>query len=518
MRGIIALDDSKVIALLVFLPDKTTSYQEPNDSMKMKNLVRWTATLGFPVLPMAVTAGVIVNLNPATALYDGGPVNDRQQVAPGSSSCVAAAVPENGFTFNLEFIPAVADLTGTVLLMEIGNTANGTGLFLVGGVPTFVSKQGSADGNQPEYMPAGLPDLDFNNQPADTNNIYAITNANSFGVVAARSSFGALQAGQRYTLALSFDFTNKFEFGLESCGRITTNIFITTGPTNAAWPGNNSLTVGGGWAVKASVGGLGGNAAGVNLDPAWDVDYTRNFAGAIERGIYWNLAGSITGMQASAQIQLPAASSSQICGFGPANAVDNNPGTMWMTRTSATATTNEWLRLDLGQILPVDGAILTPMHAFSGFPVDYRIEYSADELNWSAAPGASFAGVPTPAGIVTNLFSSTVQARYLRFFGTRTSGSLNYQLAEFKAVLGARIAAGQPGLNIRPGNNAVSMSMTGTVSAAYQVEYLSALPGATCWITLTNVQLSSSPWTFQDSGATNINQRFYRAVGLPAYP
>jgi hypothetical protein len=256
----------------------------------------------------------------------------------------------------------------------------------------------------------------------------------------------------------------------------------------------------------------------VNLDPAWDVDYTRNFAGAIERGIYWNLAGSITGMQASAQIQMPAASSSQICGFGPANAVDNNPGTMWMTRTSATATTNEWLRLDLGQILPVEGAILTPTPAFSGFPVDYRVEYSADELNWSAAPGASFAGVPTPAGIVTNLFSSTVQARYLRFFGTRTSGSLNYQLAEFKAVLGARIAAGQPGLNIQPGNNAVSMSMTGTVSAAYQVEYLSALPGATCWITLTNVQLSSSPWTFQDSGATNINQRFYRAVGLPAYP
>ena len=485
---------------------------------KIKKLLRWTALLGLPLLPLAATAGVIVNLNPATALYDGGPVNDKQQPAPGSSSCVSIPVPENGFTFNLEFSPAAADLSGTVLLMEIGNTANGTGLFLVNGVPTFVSKQGSADANQPEYVPAGLPDLDFNNQPADTNNIYAITNANSFGVVAAQASSGALQAGRRYSLALSFDFTNKFELGLESCGHVTTNIFITTGPTNAAWPGNSSLTVGGGWITKASVGGLGGNTAGVNHDPTWDVDFCKNFAGTIERGIYWNAVGVVTGAQAMAAIQVPAASSSQVCGFSPKNAVDNNSGTLWVTRTSSTSTTNEWLRLDLGQILPVDGAILTPASTFAGFPVDYRIEYSTDELNWFAAPGASFASVATPTGNVTNTFSSQVQARYVRMFGTKTAGSLNYQLAEFQAVVGTRSGSAQPGLDIQSVGGAVSLSVTGTIATFCQVEYVSALAAGSCWITLTNIQLLSSPWVFQDPSVTNLSQRYYRALGLPAYP
>ncbi len=486
--------------------------------MKTQKLLLWTATLGLSLLPLAGSAAVLVNLNPATALYDGGPVNDRQQPAPASSSCIPAAGPENGFTFNLEFIPAASDLTGTVLLMEIGHTANGTCLLLVNGVPTFVSKQGSADANQPEYTPAGLPDLDFNNQAADTNNVNAITNANSFAVVAAQSSSGALQTGLRYSLALSFDFTNKFELGLESCGVVTTNIFFTTGPTNAAWPGNNSLTVGGGWTVKASVGGLGGNTAGVNHDPAWDVDFCKNFAGAIERGIYWNVAGVVTGAQATAAIQIPAASSSQVCGFSPTNAVDNNATTLWITRTATSSATNEWLRLDLGQILPVDGIILTPTPTFTGFPVDYRIEYSTDELNWFTAPGANFVGVPTPTGNVTNTFSSQVQARYVRMFGTKTSGSLNYQLAEFKAVVGNRIGAAQPGLDIQPLGSAISLSVTGTVSAFYQVEYASAIPAGSCWITLTNIQLPSSPWVFQDTSVTNLHQCYYRALGLPAYP
>ena len=497
--------------------------------MKTKLTALKAIAFGSLILPAAVPAALIVNLNPATAQYDGGPVNDRNNATPpGTSSCLPAANPTNGLTFNLEFIPMAADLTGTVVLMELGHNASGTGLLLVDGVPTLVCKMGSAAANKPEYYPAGLPDLDFANQPADTNNVNAITNANSFGVIAAQSSFGVLQAGQPYSMAVSFSYlSNKFELGVESCGTVTTNIFITTnsawtisGPpaqwetygVNFSWPGNSSLTVGP-FSQRASL------PLSNEADPAvWAQASAKNFAGAIIRGIYWNDAGVITGPQAPVAIPVKAASASQICGFSPTNTVDNDANTIWITRSSSTTATNEWLQLDLGAVLPVDGVILTPTPTFVGFPVDYRIEHSADQINWFTAPGASFTGVPAPSAPVTNLFSSTVQARYVRMFATLTSGTFNYQLAEFQAVLGTRIAGTTPGLDIAMESGFPTLSLTGTVGAAYQVEYVSLLPTPGCWTLLTNAQLNASPLVLQDSGVTNKNQRYYRAVGLPAYP
>ena len=47
-----------------------------------------------------------------------------------------------GLSFNITFTPTAADLTGLVTLMEIGGQTNGTALYLLDGVPVFLSKTG----------------------------------------------------------------------------------------------------------------------------------------------------------------------------------------------------------------------------------------------------------------------------------------------------------------------------------------------------------------------------------------
>jgi autotransporter-associated beta strand protein len=70
-----------------------------------------------------------------------------------------------GLSIELEFTARAADLTGTVLLFEIGGTSNGTSIHLVDGVPHLLGKAGGAAGNTPvdtDANPAnGFEDLDW---------------------------------------------------------------------------------------------------------------------------------------------------------------------------------------------------------------------------------------------------------------------------------------------------------------------------------------------------------------------
>ncbi len=65
----------------------------------------------------------------------------------------------NGYSFDLTFTPDAADIApGTTrVLWEIGGTSNGSGVYMVDGIPHFVAKMGGAASNQP----AGLTDTDF---------------------------------------------------------------------------------------------------------------------------------------------------------------------------------------------------------------------------------------------------------------------------------------------------------------------------------------------------------------------
>src|SRR5690606_7612886 len=95
-------------------------------------------------IPMLLTMGlanaeILLPLPPDTALYNSdvkGIVNDNDSA--GSQSGIPALGNDHhplGFSFNVSFTPAEADLSGTVLLIEIGGTANGVALALVDGIP-----------------------------------------------------------------------------------------------------------------------------------------------------------------------------------------------------------------------------------------------------------------------------------------------------------------------------------------------------------------------------------------------
>ena len=388
----------------------------------MKSPLPYIAALTL-AMPAVLSAAVLVNLSPATANYKGGVVDDGSTT--GSQSGIGLATAANGLTFNIEFAPIAGDLTGTVLLMEIGGTSSGTGLYLINGVATFVSKQGAADARVPEFT---LPtaDLDFADQSGGVN---------SLGVVAAQSSLGALNAGQLYSVALTWDHTNRFQLAVESDGMVTTNTFTTTG-TIGNWPGNSSLSVGL-FSNKGFVGGLAGANAGNNLGSPWDVDLATSFSGTILRALYWNASSSIVAVTNGGALTVTA--SSEIPGWSPASAIDSNGGTAWSsTSHGANSNATEWLALDYGKPVLMFGASLTPRPGGACWPVDYRIESTTNSITWTTVPGMVFTNQVAPPVTMALTFSNAIFARGLRLYATKlnTDGVNHYlQIAEFKAIL-----------------------------------------------------------------------------------
>jgi uncharacterized delta-60 repeat protein len=61
----------------------------------------------------------------------------------------------------------------------------------------------------------------------------------------------------------------------------------------------------------------------------------------------------------------------------------------------------------------------------------------------------------------------------------------------------------------------MGITITGTVSNEYRIEYVNNLTNAGMWMPLTNITLPSSPYLFFDTISTNLRQRFYRALTLP---
>jgi uncharacterized delta-60 repeat protein len=59
------------------------------------------------------------------------------------------------------------------------------------------------------------------------------------------------------------------------------------------------------------------------------------------------------------------------------------------------------------------------------------------------------------------------------------------------------------------------LSVSGTVSNNYRIEYSTNLHEPSFWLPLTNLTLPSNPFLFFDLGSPNSRMRFYRAVNLP---
>ncbi len=221
---------------------------------------------------------LVTNLNVATAIYDGGPTNIPPTTLPAPDYAL-------GHSFNLEFTPTPDDLSGTVVLVEIGGTANGTGIYLIDGVPTYVTKHNSGD----PFVPASLFDTSVRPDAA-TRGEAAVTN-----------SFGSLLAGTNYSVGVTWNQAGQLQFAVQTAVTGKLDNITFTGFFNN-WAGDRSFSV----ALNPrtatpaqSVGGLAGEVAGAELGPPWDVEsdanvvFLKGFAGTLTRAIYWNQAGSL---------------------------------------------------------------------------------------------------------------------------------------------------------------------------------------------------------------------------------
>ncbi|RYD19967.1 MAG: hypothetical protein EOP88_16925, partial [Verrucomicrobiaceae bacterium] len=237
--------------------------------MNYPTFSRAVALGGFGLLSATTATRANILHNPPVApIYDSdvrGIVNDGGS-GPGDPAGHVSQIPvldtaehALGFTFNIAFIPTAADLVGTRLLIEVGATSNGSGLYLVDGVPTFIGKQGATDA----ALPTSLNDTTLN-------------------TIAVQSSIGKLTAGVAYSFSASWNHEGTLELraGEDSSPSSLLNTFAISGPPGN-WSGNDTLSVK--TLGKANAGGLSGNNANNAFGHPYDVDNASSLEGTVSR-------------------------------------------------------------------------------------------------------------------------------------------------------------------------------------------------------------------------------------------
>ncbi len=93
----------------------------------------------------------------------------------------------------------------------------------------------------------------------------------------------------------------------------------------------------------------------------------------------------------------------------------------WSSNNNLATSHTEWLRVDLGAVSTVNQVVLIPrldgVNAGYGFPVDFVIELSQDNTNWTTA--ASRTGFARPAATAQTFAFANASARYVRITGTK---------------------------------------------------------------------------------------------------
>ncbi len=246
----------------------------------MKQLKLLTAALFTLVLliPLNGRSDLLtdLSLSASSLLYNGGVVDDGG--TGGSQSGVPALGDTehlDGFTANIAFTPTAGDLAGgAVLLMELGGTSNGFGLYLVNGVPTLLMKQSSSDGVLPDdFSDTALP------------------------AMAVQSSAGTLSADLYYSFAAVWNHSAAtLELLVKPAGgAVVYNSFSISG-TVGNWSGNDTFSVAT-FSDHGSVGGFSGNNS--TVEAIFDVDNLAAFSGSVESAQLWNAVGSTMAVSVS---------------------------------------------------------------------------------------------------------------------------------------------------------------------------------------------------------------------------
>jgi hypothetical protein len=249
----------------------------------------------------SVTANgaIIVSQDPATALFNSSTATPS--LGGITEGGVTSGTRANGMTMNVTVTPLAADLTGTVLLMEIGGSTNGTGFYLINGVPTFVSKQSSGSSYDPS--PA--------NDSAMSSTDSSITVSTGTPLVAGTTySLAAIMSFAQVSSGSTTYVCSNVTLGMEAgSGPVSAFSFpITDTDTTAAapgsinWDGNNTLSYGAADTTNTSTTGgtTYGYRGGLSDDTTGGgVFYDNNsgsFSGTLGQGLFYNSTGSIVGV------------------------------------------------------------------------------------------------------------------------------------------------------------------------------------------------------------------------------
>ena len=138
--------------------------------------------------------------------------------------------------------------------------------------------------------------------------------------------------------------------------------------------------------------------------------------------------------------QSAVASSQHSSPYAPQFAVDGEPGTRW----SSAFLDNQWIRVDLGTSLPINRVVLSWEWAYGK---GYLIQVSNDATNWTTV----FTEVDGDGGIDDITFD-TVNARYVRMYGTERASEFGFSLWAFEVYGGATCIDLPVSYDFSPGN------------------------------------------------------------------
>ncbi|MEC8942841.1 MAG: hypothetical protein VYC95_08920, partial [Verrucomicrobiota bacterium] len=118
------------------------------------NLVQ---NIGYEAGPVDLDDIVVTDPNDSVITTGQAPQYDHPANHEDSLNLVPDPDADAGFAFEITFQPSGFDDFGTVRVAEIGGTSNGTGIYLIDGIPYFVSKMNSA----PADIPSSFNDTDW---------------------------------------------------------------------------------------------------------------------------------------------------------------------------------------------------------------------------------------------------------------------------------------------------------------------------------------------------------------------
>lgn len=187
----------------------------------------------------------------------------------------------------------------------------------------------------------------------------------------------------------------------------------------------------------------GGSKRVITFDSDVTARYVRLYAtqlGADNSGTYYLqlMEMNVSHTDAVAP-QAPSGSSasSSISGWPASNAIDGNTSTVWSSVNHGSATASESLTVSYAASRAFAKLTVTPRGGGLAFPVDFKLQASADGTTFTDIPGQSYTAYPNPGSKPQTFNFDPVQAKALRIAATKLGpddfGNFYMQIADIAA-------------------------------------------------------------------------------------